>query len=196
MIHPHTELRFVNAHVGYGIFATQLLPKGTVIYTEDPLDRVISPQECNALPAVFQPIVQRLAYVDMQGNYVLCWDIAKHMNHCCECNTLSTAYGIDIALQDIHPGEELTDDYGLFNLEGELALSCGCSQCRLVLRPDDFEHLHPEWDRKIQEALPYIVRVSQPLLNYIDPHQWADCQDYLQGRQPYRSVQAMRYTRM
>ena len=185
----------MNDLVGYGVFATQFISKGTVIYTEDPLDRVISPGEYAALPPIYQPIVKQLGYVDPEGNYVLCWDIAKHMNHCCECNTLSTAYGFDIALRDILPGEELTDDYGLFNLEDELDLSCGCSQCRLVLHTDDFERFYPEWDRKIQDAMAFLNLVPQPLLRYIEPQQWAASQDYLGGKAAYRSVLVMKFER-
>ena len=195
MIHPHTELRFVNDLVGYGVFATRFIPKGTVIYTEDPLDRVIHPAEYAALPALFQPIVKRLSYVDVNGNYVLCWDIAKYMNHRCECNTLSTAYGFDLALQDIQPGDELTGDYGLLNLEVEMILYCECNQCRLVLTPDDFDRLYPDWDVKIRVGLEFLNSVPQPLLLYIDPDQWTAVQDYLRGQDEYWSVLKMKFQR-
>ena len=196
MIYPYTELKYVNDVVGYGVFATQFIPKGTVIYAEDPLDRVITLADYTALPVLFQPIVKKFGYVDWNGNYVLCWDIAKHMNHCCECNTLSTAYGFDIAIRDIQAGEELTDDYGLFNLEEEMNLSCRCSTCRLVLRRDDFERCYPDWDRKIQAALKLLNTVPQPMQRFIDPAQWWEAQEYLNNKKPYRSVIVTRYIRV
>jgi len=30
VIHPDTELRFVNPDIGYGVFATRFIPKGSI----------------------------------------------------------------------------------------------------------------------------------------------------------------------
>jgi hypothetical protein len=37
MIHPWTELRFINDSIGYGVFATQFIPKGTIVWALDDL---------------------------------------------------------------------------------------------------------------------------------------------------------------
>ncbi|MHC5084588.1 MAG: SET domain-containing protein, partial [Planctomycetota bacterium] len=34
MIHPDTELRKVNETIGYGVFATRHIPKGTILYVK------------------------------------------------------------------------------------------------------------------------------------------------------------------
>ena len=39
MIHPNTRLGFVNEEIGYGVFATALIPKGTIVYVKDDLER-------------------------------------------------------------------------------------------------------------------------------------------------------------
>lgn len=38
MIHSDTELKFVNPQVGYGVFATALIPQGTIVYVMDSLE--------------------------------------------------------------------------------------------------------------------------------------------------------------
>ena len=38
MLHPDTELRVVSADIGFGVFATALIPKGTIVYIKDPLE--------------------------------------------------------------------------------------------------------------------------------------------------------------
>lgn len=38
MIHPSTELRLVDAVIGYGVFATGFLPRGTIIDAQDALE--------------------------------------------------------------------------------------------------------------------------------------------------------------
>lgn len=45
MIHPRTELKFINDHVGYGVFATDNIPEGTIFYVKDSLELVISPTD-------------------------------------------------------------------------------------------------------------------------------------------------------
>ena len=45
MIHPHTELRFISPEVGYGVFATALIPEGTITYVKDSLELEVSPTD-------------------------------------------------------------------------------------------------------------------------------------------------------
>ena len=47
MLHPHTELRFVSPEIGYGIFATAFIPKGTITWVKDELDRIIPKEKIN-----------------------------------------------------------------------------------------------------------------------------------------------------
>ncbi len=37
MIHSKTELKFINDLVGYGVFATETIPEGTIVYVKDSL---------------------------------------------------------------------------------------------------------------------------------------------------------------
>jgi hypothetical protein len=99
---------------------------------------------------------------------MLSWDIARSVNHSCRSSTLSTGYGFEIALHDIAPGEEITDDYGQFNLSYAMPCTCGHPDCRHSIRPSDFNSLVPQWDEKLNAALAHINAVEQPLWPYLD----------------------------
>jgi hypothetical protein len=45
MIHPDTELRYVNDIIGYGVFATRLIPRGTITWVQDELYQVFPLQK-------------------------------------------------------------------------------------------------------------------------------------------------------
>ena len=51
MVHPHTEIRFVNDIIGWGVFASRFIPKGTIIWALDPLDQRFTPEQVATLPA-------------------------------------------------------------------------------------------------------------------------------------------------
>ena len=83
-----------------------------------------------ALPAFYRPYLDRYGYEDARGDTVLCWDHARFVNHSCDASCLAAGNGFEIAVKDIHPGEQLTDDYaGLFSnndaLAGELLQAAG-----------------------------------------------------------------------
>jgi hypothetical protein len=48
MIHPNTELRFISPEVGYGVVAREFIPKGTITWVLDELDREFTPEQFNA----------------------------------------------------------------------------------------------------------------------------------------------------
>ena len=70
MIHPDTELRFVSKEVGYGVFATNLLPKGTILYARDKLDLVLTPKQYKALDLKHQDLAEKYSYIDKDGNRI------------------------------------------------------------------------------------------------------------------------------
>jgi hypothetical protein len=45
MLHPDTELRFVNRTIGYGVFATRMIPRGTITWVRDRLDQAFTPAQ-------------------------------------------------------------------------------------------------------------------------------------------------------
>ena len=51
LVHPDSELRFVNPVIGHGLFATRLIPKGTITWVGDDLDQFITPEAAARLLA-------------------------------------------------------------------------------------------------------------------------------------------------
>ena len=188
MIHPSTELRLVSPHVGYGVFASQAIPMGTLVFVQDPLDIVISPEQYQALDEVSRQQAEKYSYLDARGDRVLSWDGAKYVNHSCSPNTMSTGWGFEIAIRDIDAGEEITDEYGLFNLEWEMDCCCGHSNCRGRIRPEDGVAHARRWDRDLRMAVRHIPLVEQALMGQLDEVTRHALHQYLSGMTRYRSV--------
>ena len=140
-----------------------------------------------------QEIVEKYSYIDERGIKILSWDNAKYMNHRCECNTLSTGYGFEIAIMDIEEGEEITDDYGLFNLEYDFEVDCGCRHCRKKISANDLDKYWKKWDYQIRESLCYVDIVSQPLWRLLDYDTFLALMEYISGRAEYSSVRNLKY---
>ncbi len=193
MLHPHTELRHISPVVGYGVFATQFIPAGTITYVKDTLEVIVSPADYTRHNDAVRAAVDKYSYIDEHGNRIVSWDFAKYVNHSCDANTMSTGYGFEVALRDIAPGEQITDEYGIFNLEEEMQLYCGCHNCRGHIRPDDFDRYYEDWDARIRKALPSLQNVDQPLMPFVDDETRARLDQYLANPESYRSVYALRF---
>ncbi len=163
LIHPHSELRFVSPAIGYGLFATRLIPKGTITWVGDPLDQVVSAGQLAVMPALLSAQVHRYSYINGAGDRILCWDHGRFVNHSCAAVCLSPGFDFEIAVRDIVAGDEITDDYGALNLEEPFECLCGAPHCRGQVLPDDPLRHAPEWDALLKDAFPQIPRVAQPL---------------------------------
>lgn len=191
MIHPSTELRLVNPQVGYGVFASRFIPKGSLVYVQDPLDIEITPERYRDLDETSRDLAEKYSFIDSTGNRILSWDAAKFVNHSCHPNTMSTAWGFEVALRDIEAGEEITDEYSLFNLEWEMECACGHRACRGMIRPTDAWAHFRKWDRAVRSAMLAIPTVEQPLFNCLDLATRNSLERYLSGMVRYRSVRSL-----
>jgi hypothetical protein len=90
------------------------------------------------------------------------------VNHSSNSNCVTTAYEFEIAIRDIQPGEELTDDYGYLNLEEPFEVLPEEGTNRTVIYPDDLLRYYYEWDEKLLAAFPELLRVRQPLFNILE----------------------------
>lgn len=167
MLHPDTELRFINPTIGYGVFATRLIPAGTITWARDELDQVFTPPQVSARAPHLREILDRYCFYDGEGNWILCWDLARFVNHSCDANCLSAGFDFEIAVRDIHPGEELTDDYGTLNLTEPFECHCGAPSCRGVLHPEDPQRLVDEWDTRVRAVFSRLSLVEQSLLPFV-----------------------------
>ena len=169
MLHPKTELKIVNAVVGYGVFATEVIPKGTITWALDPLDQILEPERTGEIEAQFHGSVEHFTWTNGRGKRILCWDFGRYMNHSCSANSIG--YGgaeFEIAVRDIARGEELTSDYRTLNLESAMACTCGAASCTGMVRASDLDAIAGGCDQAIQSAFAMLHQVEQPLWQWLD----------------------------
>ena len=187
MIHPDTELRFINKELGYGVVATKFIPAGTITWVLDKLDRTFTPDEFQHMELLYQNILDTYTYRNNLGNLVLCWDNGRFVNHSFNSNCLTTAYDFEIAIRDIEIGEQLTDDYGYLNITSPFrGIDEGTE--RKVVYPDDLKHYYKEWDDKIQKVFPKITSLNQPLKPLLSKDLWLKIKAIIAGRASLDSI--------
>lgn len=187
MIHPKTELKLISETVGYGVVAKEFIPAGTITWALDDLDREFTPQQFNAMKPVYQNILDTYCYRNNKGNLVLCWDYGRFVNHSFKSNCLSTAYDFEIAIRDIHPGEELTDDYGYLNVTTPFrGIEEGTE--RKIVYPDDLLKYHKVWDEKVLAVFGKIPHLEQPLKDLIPRSTWAEVVAIAEGKKEMESI--------
>jgi uncharacterized protein len=165
MLHPHTELRQVNTEIGLGVFATHFIPKGTITWVRDTLDRVLTPDRFKTMPPIYTERLFKYTFRDTKGNHILCWDAGRFLNHSCEPTCMGYGIDFEIAIRDIYPNEELTNDYMSLNpyLDEAFRCQCGTPSCRDWVCYDDLKTNTDEWIRLMRQAFAAMESVSQPL---------------------------------
>jgi len=192
MIHPDTEVRWINEVIGYGVVATKFIPKGTITWVLDELDRSFTPAQVASYSDLYKDILDKYCYRNHLGDYVLCWDIARFVNHSFNSNCLSTPYDFEIAVRDIHPGEQLTDDYGYLNVDEPFeGLDEGTE--RRIVYPDDLLKYYPIWDAQIKEAFSLILQIEQPLKVVFNEKKWNKFTNIANGMEKLRSIKCLYY---
>jgi len=193
MIHPDTEVRFISDEIGYGIVATKLIPEGTITWVQDELDQVYTLEQVEKMLPYTQEMIDKYTFRNNKGNYVMCWDTAKYVNHSFNSNCLSTAYDFEIAIRDIQPGEELTDDYGYLNVsEAFKAKDEGTS--RTTVYPDDLLNFHKEWDAKLSVSFKKLNKIAQPLERLLPKNIKITVQQVLKGEKELDSILKLYYS--
>lgn len=187
MLHPDTELRFVSNAIGVGVFATKLIPKGAITWVHCALDQTFTPAAVAGLSPLHKRVMDKYSFVDGRGNHILCWDHGRFVNHSCEPTCLSPGMAFEIAVRDIHPGQEVTDDYGSLNLDTPFHCLCGSPHCRGQIMPDDPVRLTRMWDEQINEAILLVRRVHQPMWELMRETDREVLGDIVAGRVPVPS---------
>lgn len=188
MIHPDTELKFISPEIGHGVVATKLIPKGTITWALDPLDQSFTPQQVEAMDDIYKDILYKYTYRHNNGDLILCWDLSRFVNHSFNSNCITTAYDFEIAVRDIHPGEELTDDYGYLNCSEPFECVAEPNTNRTMVMPDDLLHFYKEWDDKLVSAFLYFNKVQQPLAFLIDTAYRKKVASVANGIEPMDSI--------
>jgi hypothetical protein len=195
MIHPHTELRFINESIGYGVFATEFIPQGTITWILDESDQQFDEEYLLSLDSLQREYLLKYCFRDERGLYILCWDIARYVNHSFNPTLIATPYKFELASRDIFPGDEITDDYGYFNLDRPFYCLPEAGTNRTWVMPDDILHYYPEWDRKATSAMRCFNQVEQPLGHLIEPTLLDKITAIANGSEPMDSILTCYYDR-
>lgn len=187
MIHPHTELRFISEEVGYGVVATKFIPAGTITWALDKLDREFSPADFQKMEPIYQTILDTYTYRNSNGNYVLCWDLGRFVNHSFNSNCLSTSYDFEVAIRDIQCGEQLTDDYGYLNV-GQPFRGINEGTKRKVVYPDDLLRYYKVWDKKLLTVIGKVSTMEQPLRILLSNETWKEVENIRDGKTEMVSI--------
>jgi hypothetical protein len=192
MIHPDTEVRFISKEKGYGVVATKLIPKGTITWVQDDLDQIFTRDQADSLKPVIKKYLDTYSFTNKNGEIVLCWHNGKFVNHSFKPSCFSTPYDFEIAIRDIYPGEELTDDYGYLNVEKPFdAIDEGT--IRKTVYPDDILTFHKEWDAIIKENAPKVLEVNQSLADLIPRNTWNEFVNAVKNPEQMKSILECHY---
>jgi uncharacterized protein len=136
---------------------------------------------------LYQNIIDTYTFRNNIGNYVLCWDHGRFVNHSFNSNCLTTSYDFEIAIRDILPGEQLTDDYGYLNIKDPFtAVDEGTE--RKIVYPDDLVRYYKVWDEQILKVFGKINAYEQPLRVLIEDELWDKVQKIIAGKQQIDSI--------
>ncbi|MCM8570938.1 SET domain-containing protein [Gramella jeungdoensis] len=181
MMHPDTRLEWIDEEKGFGVVATKLLPKGTITWVQDELDLVFPPDKPEELKPLTRELLEKYSFRNQKGEHILCWDIAKYVNHSFRSNCLSTAYNFEVAIRDIKAGEELTDDYGYLNLSESFTPRDEGVE-RKVVHPDDILKCYKDWDKVLEDLFPLIEDRVQPLFELLSDEVKQEIKAVVSGR--------------
>lgn len=186
MVIPWVKIVWISDFKGYGLIATQDIPKGTITFAQDGLDIVIPGSDLENLDPLLRINVEKYSYEDYLGNRIISWDLGKYMNHDDDANTLSTGYGFEVAIRDIKAGEEVTDDYRIFSTHHDTSFKQPTKPIESI-KPWPKE-LIEMWDSKVFHALKFIGGKDQPLVNFVQPDLMSEVHSLQKNPNSYRSV--------
>jgi SET domain-containing protein len=192
MIHPDTEIRFISEEKGYGVVATKLIPRGTITWVQDDLDQIFTKDQITKLNPFIKKYLDTYSFTNKNGEMVLCWDNGKFVNHSFKPSCFSTPYDFEIAIRDIYPGEELTDDYGYLNVEKPFHVIDEGTE-RKTVYPNDILNFHEEWDALIKENASKVLEVEQSLAQLIPKKTWKEFVNGVQNPNLMRSILECHY---
>ena len=99
---------------GKGLFAKDLILKGTIVSFECTRCRRISKQDFESISTMEKSFIFKYGYRKADGSHLLPCDEIIYLNHSCNPNILDSGKGFDIVIRNIARDEEATYDYRSF----------------------------------------------------------------------------------
>ena len=162
--------------------------KGTILWVLDDLDMILDVNFVDSLDEIRQDIIYKYSYQNNDGQYILCWDHSRYLNHSFHPNCIDTAYELELAAKDIYPGEEITSDYGAMGDDEDFECMPEEGTVRINVKADDYLNSYLEWDEMAREAFAYFDQVDQPLKHLIGEEFIDKVSAVACGREPLDSI--------
>lgn len=148
-------LKLKNVPYGYGLFATKYFPKGSTVYTGR---QYVIPNKYAKFKLIIDNSDGAEYLLDTETHSVEVSESKRwlylfdsFMNHSCDPSTISRSHPDTltsgtydtVALRDIHPGDEITCDYNLFEYDchGKEIERCLCGAKNCIGRVAGFKFL-------------------------------------------------------
>lgn len=101
---------------GLGVFSEQFIPAGTIVWQwHEGIDRKIPLELIDKLPEIPREYMKKYGWIE-NDYFIICIDNEQFINHSDNPNCIFTDDGnTALAARDIHIGEELTQNYKLYD---------------------------------------------------------------------------------
>jgi SET domain-containing protein len=167
MLHPDIILKKSGIE-GLGLFAKQNILAGTIVWT--PRDSQVS---FNTMDE-FEIFNKKnggdlLKYVyGLNQKIFYCTDISKHWNHSCNPNTHTLDGNMELLIQDVKKGDELTCHYGFFDDVDDNLITCNCNTFGCIGKIKH-QSQHSPYMKRIEYIAEFtrkiVLQVHQPILD-------------------------------
>ncbi|MCP4126103.1 MAG: SET domain-containing protein, partial [Gammaproteobacteria bacterium] len=152
VLHPAIVVRNKDTIQGNGLFTTQLIRKGTLIWKLD--EPTYTWKEIKTWQEDRFKAFEQYGFQCGIDRYSLPEGPSREMNHSCDPSTWWTDSDSLIARRDIQAGEEVTYDYSSCDIDIGLDIECNCGTqcCRGNISNRDF--LDSRWQEQYGSNLP------------------------------------------
>jgi len=152
VLHSAIVVRNKGAIQGNGLFTTQLIRKGALVWELDEPTHHWS--EVETWQGDRFKAFKRYGFQCGIDRYSLPEGLSREMNHSCDPSTWWAGSDSLVARRDIQAGEEVTYDYSTCDIDlvFELKCNCGASCCRGKISNRDF--LGSSWQEQYGSNLP------------------------------------------
>lgn len=151
---------------GRGLFATETIPSGTVVW--HPCDKcvVLDRRTVSLLPWSELRHWNEFGYHLSDRSVLFPCGNAHLFNHSCEANVLDAGLDFGVAVTEIHAGDEMYCDYRSFKYDPRWCFNCNCScpNCLQTISTSSYltTDLKPLL-RRVRNAVCFLSTVDQPL---------------------------------
>ena len=152
MLHSAIAVRSEGTIEGDGLFATDLISKGAIIWQLD--EPTFTQTEVSSWQREKRRDFRRYGFQCGVNSFSLPMGASREMNHSCDPNTWWGGSERIIARRDIDENEEITYDYAScdIDLEFHMVCHCGATCCRGHISNNDYRLLN--WQQKYSKNLP------------------------------------------